>query len=42
MNDIEKEFLKEIVPDKTHPRKQKINHLFVKFYKSLNFFQYYQ
>ena len=25
MNDIEKEFLKEIVPDKTHPRKQKIN-----------------
>ena len=25
MNDIEKEFLKEIVPDKTHPRKQIIN-----------------
>ena len=24
MNDIEKEFLKEIVPDKTHPRKQRI------------------
>ena len=25
MNYIEKEFLKEMFPDKTHPKKQKIN-----------------